>query len=86
VLSGEVSGESPVVCPASSTFYFISRANRFLLHAVAAGVFIFAAGDVFLLRANLTVYDIDPTARDPGAGELDPPGDAQHFPKKNLIT
>jgi hypothetical protein len=35
-----------------------------------------------LLHANLTVHDVDPTAGDPGAGESNPPGDAQHFPMK----
>jgi hypothetical protein len=33
-----------------------------------------------LLHVNLTVHDVDPTAEDPGAGESDPPEDAQHFP------
>ena len=37
-----------------------------------------------MLHANLTVKMVDPTAGDPGAGESDPPGDAQQFPKKNI--
>jgi hypothetical protein len=47
---------------------------------------IFAAGGVVLLHANLTVYDVDPTAGDPGAGESYPPGDAQHCPLRICLA
>ena len=33
-----------------------------------------------MLHVNLTVQIVDPTAGNPGAGESDPPGDAQQFP------
>lgn len=73
MVSGEVSGE-PIF------FIFFSETNRFLLQSFAAGGDFLLPEMFFLLHANLTVKMVDPTAGDPGAGESDPPGDAQHFP------
>jgi hypothetical protein len=51
-----------------------------LLQSFAAGGDFLLPEMFFLLHANLTVKMVDPTAGDPGAGESDPPGDAQQFP------
>jgi hypothetical protein len=68
--------------PASLAFLFCFLNEPFFASVICCRGDFFAAGGVFLLHANLTVKMVDPTAGDPGAGESDPPGDAQQFPKK----
>jgi hypothetical protein len=66
--------------PASLAFLFCFLNEPFFASVICCRGDFFAAGGVFLLHANLTVKMVDPTAGDPGAGESDPPGDAQQFP------
>jgi hypothetical protein len=60
---GEVSGK----IPASSDFFFYFMGEPVFATCSCCRERLFCCGGVLLLQINLTVNDIDPTARDLGA-------------------